>query len=290
MISNSFRFHFLASLLATLFDFFHCRFAVFNGDKIYDFIVIFSIKVNCFPSTSNHLLSSFLLRCWINLNVIPRRAALYWSPIRAILPIQFSFLLLCICFWCFETSSVNIKKPKSSFDAAWKRGERKCFFVLWSFKHFDIIYDCLLESSSPWYQRMWSGKGKDLRSSHTSQSIEMYLIANPCNVLLCRWSQIVSKIRHSLNDFSSRIYGHVSFHCSLIECFLASFSVRFNRWEDENLIFILYDSATQFIMSIAGWILSFRLRHLRAFLESIHVLNHFNVFITLNFFPELHNY
>lgn len=53
----------------------------------------------------------------------------------------------------------------------------------------------------------------------------------------------------------------------------------------KNLFFILYESATQFIMSIAGWILSFQLRHPRASFEPIHVLNHYNVFISHNFFP-----
>jgi hypothetical protein len=160
MISNSFHFHFLASSHpATLFDFSHRRFAVFNGDKIYDFIVIFSMKVNCFPSTSNHLLSSSLLR-WINLNVILGRAALYRCPIRAILPHSISFFFFALCFDVFDAIECKYHQSMLREDA----GERKQLFVLWNLKHFDIIYDRLLERNSTLWPRMWSGRGKDLEN------------------------------------------------------------------------------------------------------------------------------
>jgi hypothetical protein len=64
-----------------------------NGDKIYDFIVIFSIKANRFPSTLNPFVIVFFFRVELIWMSFSARGTLL-VPILAMLPIQFRLLLL----------------------------------------------------------------------------------------------------------------------------------------------------------------------------------------------------
>lgn len=117
---------------------FHSLHADFNfdGDKIYDFIVIFSIKRESLPFTLNpFVINAFALRR-INLNVILGRAALCWLQFGHNRPKSIR-------------GNRNILSRRLSMRLL--RGETK--YLLWRFKYFDIMLDRLLKTKATWGPR-----------------------------------------------------------------------------------------------------------------------------------------
>lgn len=104
-------------------------------------------RVNCFPSTLNHLLSSSLLHCWINLNVILGRAALYRSRFGQYCPFNFIFFFFASLFWCFGKKS-KILRDQKLLPMLREDMERICLF------------SCVVKPQTLWHN-LWLPAGNE---------------------------------------------------------------------------------------------------------------------------------